>query len=162
MVAQPESRCALVFRGFLWMNAVWVRSLFLAIFWFSATAAMQQGGRPPVLPGGPNVAALRGLEPGQWELRERGDDPHGEPRRICVGDPVQLLQPRHSRAACRRFVIDDSARHAVVTYECDGSGSGRTDLRVETPRLVQIDSQGVSSGAPFAVTIEGRRTGDCR
>lgn len=144
------------------MNAVWVRSLFLAMFWFAATAAMQHGGRPPVVSTAPGVTALRGLEPGQWELRERGDDPHGEPRRICVGDPVQLLQPQHARGVCRRFVIDDSARHAVVAYECDGLGSGRTDLRVETPRLVQIDSQGVSSGAPFAVNIEGRRTGACR
>lgn len=144
------------------MRAVWARSLFLGVFWFSATAAMQQGGRLPAVSAGGGVTALRGLEPGQWELRERGEDSRSEPRRICVGDPVQLLQPKHSRAVCRRFVIDDSARHAVVTYECDGSGSGRTDLRVETPRLVQIDSQGVSSGAPFAVTIEGRRTGACR
>jgi hypothetical protein len=32
---------------------------------------------------------------------------------------------------------------------------------VETPRLVQIQSQGVADSAPFSFTIEARRTGDC-
>jgi hypothetical protein len=50
----------------------------------------------------------------------------------------------------------------VVSYQCIGAGKGRTDIRVETPRLVQIDAQGIADGAPFALSLEGRRTGDCR
>lgn len=114
-------------------------------------------------PKAPNMNALRGLEKGQWELRELGTEARSrKPKRICVGDPSQLLLPRHNSGDCRRYVVNDSADHAVVTYECRGAGTGRTDLRVETPRLVQIDSQGIADGAPFSMSIEGRRTGDCQ
>jgi len=125
-----------------------------------ATAAMSPSGPAPKAPG---IAALRGLEKGQWELRERGAEARKAPaKRICISDPAQLLQVKHDRARnCRRFVVSDTGNHAIVTYDCNGAGSGRTDLRVETPRLVQIDAQGVADGAPFAMSIEGRRTGDC-
>ena len=123
-------------------------------------AAMSPSGTAPKAP---NVNALRGLERGQWELRERGVEARSrKPRRICLDDPSRLLQLRHNNGDCRRYVVDDSADHAVVTYECKGAGTGRTDLRVETPRLVQIDSQGIADGAPFSMSIEGRRTGDCQ
>lgn len=124
----------------------------------TGTAAMSPGGRAPTLP----VTALRQLEKGQWELRERGTGRTEPPRqRICVGDPAQLLRAGRGNAECDQFVVSDSAHRAVVTYQCKGKGSGRTDLRVETPRLVQIQSQGVSDGAPFDVQLEARRTGDC-
>lgn len=123
-------------------------------------AAMSPSG--PV-PKNPDMAALRGLEKGQWELRERGPEAKSHPaRRICVADPVQLLHVKHERSNCRRFVVSDENQHAVVTYECSGEGSGRTDLRVETSRLVQIDAQGISQGAPFSMSYEARRTGDCQ
>lgn len=123
-------------------------------------AAMSPSGPAPKTP---DMAALRSLEKGQWELRERGTEAKSNPaRRICVGDPAQLLHVKHERSNCRRFVVSDDKQHAVVTYECSGEGSGRTDLRVETPRLVQIDAQGISQGAPFSMTLEGRRTGDCQ
>ncbi len=119
---------------------------------------MSPGGKVSAAP----VTALRQLEKGQWELRERGAG-RGEPprQRICVGDPAQLLRAGSGEGACDQFIVADSADRAIVTYQCKGKGSGRTDLRVETPRLVQIQSQGVSGGAPFAVQLEGRRTGDC-
>lgn len=104
--------------------------------------------------------ALAGLERGEWELKERGGT--GVPRRICVGDPVQLLQPRNPERQCKRFVLENGGERAAITYDCGPAGQGRTALRVETARLVQIDSQGVASGAPFALTIEGRRIGVCR
>ncbi|MEZ5656683.1 MAG: hypothetical protein R3E04_12535 [Sphingobium sp.] len=128
----------------------------LALF---STAAMSPGGKAPAAP---NMAALRGLEKGQWELRERGTRRSETPRqRICVGDPAQLLHVQHKNGGCSRFVVSDTPNHAVVTYQCSDSGNGRTDLRVETPRLVQIDAQGISHGAPFALSLEARRTGDC-
>jgi len=131
----------------------------LVALFVSTTAAMTQGGAAPSAP----VTALRQLEKGQWELRERGASRSQAPReRICVGDPSQLLQVQHKAGGCSRFVVADTADHAVITYQCPSRGNGRTDLRVETPRLVQIDSQGVSDGAPFALSLEGRRTGDCR
>jgi len=103
--------------------------------------------------------ALDRLERGEWELRERGIG--GAVRRMCIGDPQQLLQPRHPGQLCSRFVLEDTADKVSVTYDCARAGRGRTALRVETARLVQIDSQGVSDGAPFAMMIEGRRVGVC-
>lgn len=124
----------------------------------AAAFAVSPGGAAP---SAPRMSALRQLEKGQWELRERGARPTSAPKRICVGDPSQLLQVQHKDGGCSRFVVADTEERAVVTYQCNGRGNGRTDLRVETPRLVQIDSQGVADGAPFALSIEGRRTGDC-
>ncbi len=104
--------------------------------------------------------ALTGLERGDWELKERGGT--GAPRHICIGNAEQLLQPLHADRQCKRFVLENSPQRAAITYDCAQAGQGRTALRVETARLVQIDSQGVSGGTPFAVTMEGRRVGACR
>ena len=135
-----------------------IAALFVAT---GSMAAMSPSGKAPAPD---KVAALNSLEKGQWELRERGDTPtpKSKPQRICIGEPSQLLHPLHSGANCHRFVVSDEAKHTVITYECNGHGSGRTDLRVETPRLVQIVAQGIANGAPFSVSMEGRRTGDCR
>lgn len=108
----------------------------------------------------PELEALSGLEQGEWELKEHGGA--SAPRRLCIGDAAQLLQPHHPGRQCKRFVLENSAQRVAVTYDCARAGQGRTALRVETARLVQIDSQGVSGGAPFAMTIEGRRVGACR
>jgi hypothetical protein len=122
-------------------------------------AAMAPAGPAPAAPRA-GLMALGGLERGQWELREKGS--HVPPRRICIGDPAQLLQVQHPGASCRRFVVMDAANHAIVTYQCTDTGAGRTDLRVETPRLVQIDAQGVADSAPFSIALEGRKTGECK
>ena len=104
-------------------------------------------------------AVLSILETGQWDLRSR--DP-GEPSmRVCVRDRQALLQLRHQGQACKRFVVEDSPRRTDVAYTCPRTGHGRTVLRAETPRLIQIDSQGVADGYPFALNLEGRRTGTC-
>ncbi|RJG52756.1 hypothetical protein D0Z70_18750 [Sphingobium terrigena] len=108
----------------------------------------------------PTLAALRPLQTGQWELHERGEG--GEIRKLCVTDLRQLLQIRHGRTLCRSFVVSDAATMATVTYDCAAAGNGRTDLRVETPRLVQINSQGIADGAPFAFAMEARRIGACQ
>jgi hypothetical protein len=73
-----------------------------------------------------------------------------------------LLQIEHGKAQCGRFVITDQPTVATVHYTCPGAGHGQTTLRVETSRLVQIDSQGVIGNEPFAVTYEGRRIGECQ
>lgn len=108
----------------------------------------------------PAPLALRTLEAGEWELRGRGEG--AQTRKMCVSDLRQLLQVQHGRTLCRSFTIADSADAISVTYDCAAAGNGRTDLRVETTRLVQIRSQGVAHGAPFAFAAEGRRIGACR
>lgn len=106
-------------------------------------------------PGG-NV--LDRLESGLWELRGTGGAGLGS---ICLGDRYILTQPKHRAAACARDVVASDPRSVTVRYSCPGIGFGRTMIRFETPRLIQIDSQGVDRGAPFAVRAEARRTGGC-
>jgi len=145
----------------IWCNSPVVRAGAAIVIAVTSLAAMSPGGKAPA----PNkVVALKTLEKGQWELRELDETPalRSKPKRICIGEPSQLFHPLYGGANCRRFVVSDEEKHAVVTYECKGAGYGRTDLRVETPRLVQIDAQGVANGAPFSVSMEARRTGDCR
>ncbi|WP_336959625.1 hypothetical protein [Sphingobium aquiterrae] len=108
----------------------------------------------------PALAGLSGLERGDWELRVR--EPGGAVSHICLGDPRVLLQVRHQRNSCRRYVVTDTAQHIVVTYDCAAAGNGRTDLRIETARLVQIQSQGIANSAPFSFQMEARHIGTCR
>jgi hypothetical protein len=107
----------------------------------------------------PTIAALQVIQPGQWALRSRSDP--AQSRSLCLGDPVLLLQLRHGAAACTRFVVANDPRGATVQYRCPGSGNGRTSIRVETPRLVQLESQGIMNNEPFVVEFEGRRVGEC-
>ena len=105
---------------------------------------------------------LKGLEPGEWELRQRPEEGgKGDVRRICLANLRQLIQLRHGRNSCKRLTVDEGAKRLSVSYDCAGAGGGRTDLRIETPRLVQIRSQGIAEGAPFSFSVEGRRIGAC-
>jgi hypothetical protein len=106
------------------------------------------------------LSALSQIQPGLWELHSRGGSLPD--RSICVSDPAILLQLRHGNASCSRFVITNDARSVTVHYSCPSAGHGQTTLRVETPRLAQIDSQGVADHAPFAFTTEARRVGNCQ
>ena len=115
---------------------------------------------PPAERRAPGAQALRALQPGEWEVRGRGED--AQTRRLCISDLRQLLQLRHGRALCPSFTVADTPHALSVTYDCAAAGNGRTDLRVETVRLVQIRSQGIADGAPFAFDAEGRRLGPCR
>lgn len=107
----------------------------------------------------PPLAALQQLQPGRWTLSSHDSD--FETRAICIGDPKILLQIRHPASTCNRFVVANDPRQAVVSYSCSGAGNGLTTIRIETPRLAQIQTQGVANGAPFDLAIEARRTGDC-
>lgn len=125
-----------------------------AAMWIAASPVASQALVPP---------PLKGLAPGQWELRERPEDGgKGVTRRICLADIRQLTQLRHAHNSCKRLTVDEDAKRLVVSYDCGGAGGGRTDLRIETPRLVQIRSQGIAGGAPFSLDMEGRRIGACR
>ena len=126
----------------------------------AARPAQTQPAPAPAAPQAAQLAALGTLEHGDWELKLR--DEKGGVRHVCVGDPRLLLQVRHGGSSCSRFIVTDAAERVVVTYDCAGAGNGRTDLRIETPRLVQIQSQGIADSAPFSLTMEGRRVGSCK
>lgn len=110
---------------------------------------------------GGKLIALASLEPGLWQLRDL-DNKSGAALSICASDPAMLMQVRHRGAECSHTVIANGASEATVHYSCPGKGFGRTSLRVETPRLVQIETQGISDQLPFASRYEARRTGACR
>lgn len=114
----------------------------------------------PIAARSTTLPALTRLMEGSWELRERGSK--AAPQRICAADPLALMQVRHAGRACSRFVIDSQSDRATVHYTCPGVGHGRTTLRVETNRLVQIETQGFVEGAPFQTRYEGRFVGPCR
>ena len=108
--------------------------------------------------GGPSLAMLDKLEGGHWELRERAGSP---PQSLCVPSGRRLIQLRHPGAQCDTFVVEDGPEQVVVQYTCGGHGYGRTRVRRETNRLVQIDSQGLVDGLPFNFSVEARRVGEC-
>ena len=103
------------------------------------------------------LAALTALEPGLWQLRAPGEPT----RNLCLGDPAPLMQIRHSGAACSRLVIENEKLIATVHYSCPGAGWGRTTLRITTPRSARIETQGIAGNAPFDVSLDARRTGEC-
>lgn len=113
----------------------------------------------PAMGAGPTLAMLDRLEAGQWEVRTR--EPGAVPRRICVASGHDLVQLRHPGPACERFVVEDGPTAVVVQYTCRGRGYGRTHIRRETARLVQIDSRGIANGLPFEFSAEARRIGNC-
>ncbi len=103
--------------------------------------------------------ALTSLQLGQWEIRSRTDPSIN--RSVCLGDPRSLIQLRHTGATCKRFVISNDPRATTIHYSCPVGGHGQTTIRVETPRLIQLESQGIADRAPFSFTAEGRRIGNC-
>lgn len=115
---------------------------------------------PALTQAGGKLSALARLQPGLWQLRDL-EDARAAPQSICVADPTMLMQVKHRNLPCSRLVIANDARGATVHYTCPAGGFGRTSLRVETPRLVKIDTQGISGNAPFAYRAEARRIGAC-
>lgn len=108
----------------------------------------------------PSLAMLDQLEKGRWQLTERGEPTAVQS--LCLGDARRLIQIQHPRAGCSRYIIEDTPTSVTVHYTCPGAGHGRTTIRNETNRLVQIDTQGIADGKPFSQAIEARRTGGCR
>ncbi|TCM16948.1 hypothetical protein EDF56_10660 [Novosphingobium sp. PhB165] len=103
------------------------------------------------------LAMLDQLERGTWEFRGLRDGA----RKLCVRNGRDLIQLRHPGEDCHTVVVDDRANEVTVQYTCTGRGFGRTHVRRETNALVQIDSQGIANGQPFAFVTEARRVGDC-
>lgn len=131
-----------------------------AVILMSLSAAALLGGAASAgQPANADLPALRGIERGAWELRERGAN--GAVSKVCIANPGMLIQVRHVSATCSRFVIDNKPNAATVHYTCPGAGHGRTTIRVENSKLVQIQSQGIADNAPFAINAEARHIGPC-
>ncbi|MFV0645138.1 MAG: DUF3617 domain-containing protein [Sphingomonadaceae bacterium] len=124
----------------------------------SLAGAVAIGMFAPVFAQAPAMQMLSGLQKGQWELRFRGSEPA---RKICVRNGQELIQIAHREAGCSRYVVEDSPQAVTVQYTCKGNGYGRTAIRKETGRLVQIQSQGIAGDRPFQFTAEGRYVGQC-
>lgn len=105
------------------------------------------------------LAMLDQLDLGKWELRVRDDG--NAVQRLCVNNGRRFIQLRHPEASCERFIVEDSPTEVTVQYTCRGRGYGRTQIRRETNRLVQIQSQGIVDGLPFDFSAEARRVGEC-
>ncbi|WP_420607068.1 hypothetical protein [Novosphingopyxis sp.] len=103
--------------------------------------------------------SLQTLEKGQWSLRDK-ENGFKTVKRICLGDPQVLIQLRHLGQSCAVKRLNGDARQAMYSYRCRGA-QGSTTIRRETDRLVQIRSQGLDHGAPFAFDYEARKTGGC-
>lgn len=113
----------------------------------------------PAIGQGRQLAMLDQLQSGRWELRSR--EPGAQTERLCIPSGRRLIQLRHPGNDCERFIVQDGPNEVTVQYTCRGRGYGRTHIRRETNRLVQIESQGIAEGLPFEFSAEGRRVGDC-
>lgn len=127
-----------------------LRCSLIALGFAAATAVPAQA---------PSLAMLDRLEKGSWQLRERGGATVLQT--VCLGDARRLIQIEHPRTNCSRYIIEDTPTSVTVHYTCPGAGHGRTTIRSETNRLIQIDTQGIAEGRPFSQAIEARRMGAC-
>ena len=118
------------------------------------------GGAGVALAQGPSLAMLQKLDRGNWDIRYRGAA--GDVTNLCLARGTELIQLSHRRQNCSRVVVAGSDKQVTVQYTCPGKGYGRTTVRREASNLVQIDSQGIENGLPFAYSAEARRTGACR
>lgn len=129
------------------------RSTWLAI---AATALLTA---VPAVGADPALGLMDDLDRGLWELRLR--DAPGRTDRICLTNGIRLIQLRHPGQPCERVVVQSGSTSVTVQYTCRGLGYGRTAIRRESSRLVQVQSQGIAEGLPFEISGEARRIGDC-
>ena len=118
-------------------------------------------GRPPCPRPGPHPCTTEMPDRHGFSARPAGNEDFMKKETVPVDAAQRLIQLRHPAAACDRLVVDDGASEVTVQYTCRGRGYGRTHIRRETNRLVQIDSQGIAEGLPFSFAAEARRIGDC-
>ena len=104
-------------------------------------------------------AALARTSPGLWEIA--GVPGAKAPARQCVGDVAVLARFEHRGRNCTHKVITDGPLETVIEYSCGGSGFGRSELTVLTPRSLRIQTQGISDNLPFNYVLQARRVGDC-
>lgn len=100
------------------------------------------------------------LERGRWQLSNPAE-PDEAVDTICLGDPMLLVMLEHPRLSCTQELVGTATNGGSIHYTCPGHGFGRTSIRVETPRLVKVDTQGIANNHPFAYRLQARRIGPC-
>ena len=105
----------------------------------------------------PSPAALSNVAGGLWEVSRAGKPAV----QLCVATPVSLAQFEHGQKACEQRIVRDSGTAATVHYTCEGDGFGHSSITVVTDRSLRIETQGISSNAPFKYVLQARRVGDC-
>jgi hypothetical protein len=126
----------------------------------AVAALLAVSGSGPAAAQRPVLAMLSQIDSGRWELRPR--EAGGVVERICLRDARRLIQLRHPQHVCERYIVNDDPNDVTVQYTCRGKGYGRTHIRRESTRLLQIDSQGIAEGLPFNFAAEARWVGsDC-
>lgn len=105
------------------------------------------------------LTMLDQLSDGRWDLHSRGKP--DEVQHLCLRNGRTLIQLRHPEQPCDRLVVEDQANSVTVQYTCKGRGYGRTRIKRESDRLIQLETQGIAGGLPFDFSAEGRRVGDC-
>lgn len=104
-----------------------------------------------------SLAALKQLESGLWQLDVKGSSP----KLVCITDQIRLVQIEHDQPGCSRFVIANDPKSSTVHYSCQRTGWGRTTVRVQSPTLATIQTQGIAHNAPFDYSLQARRVGGC-
>ncbi len=112
----------------------------------------------PAVAQAPDFAPLESLQKGEWEIRFRDGSPT---KRICVRSGLELIQLRHQGQTCGRYSAEPEQDEVTIQYSCRAKGYGRTNLRMETEKLVQLESHGVADGLPFHFSAEARHVGAC-
>jgi hypothetical protein len=107
-----------------------------------------------------SIGAREKLEAGRWQVRDL--DNAVAATSVCLGDPAQLVRFGHrGKPGCSSQLLASGEEHATIQYSCRGGGYGHSAVRVETPRSVRIDTQGLSNGRPFSYRLEAQRVGPC-
>lgn len=104
---------------------------------------------------------LSSLMPGLWQFRDKSRNSELVDA-ICIGDINRMVQIKNKNDSCTRKMIGSSGNSVTYDYICDGKGKGRTTIRKETSKLVQVHSQGISGGQFFNFQLEARHSGSCR
>lgn len=121
-------------------------------------AMLSAGALLPFAAHSAELSMLDTLERGAWDLRIRDD---GTQQLICLKTGREMIQLRHRQPGCSQFVVKDEPGQVTVQYTCPGNGYGRTTIRRESSKLVQVESQGIVNGVPFAFSGEARHKGAC-
>jgi len=122
-------------------------------------ALLVGGATMAAAPQAASSTALSRLETGRYELKEVGS--LAEPRVVCLADAAMLIQLQQPGTQCSRLVVADGADSTTINYTCVGGGHGRTVVTITTPRSFDLQTQGITSGAPFDMDYQGRRIGAC-
>ena len=92
-----------------------------------------------------------------WQLDVKGSSP----KLMCVTDQIRLVQIEHDQPGCSRFVIANEPKSSTVHYSCQRAGWGRTTVRVQSPTLATIQTQGIAHNEPFDYSAQAHRVGVC-